>query len=178
MNRLSHYFIKFFYCTLITTASLQCCALKITDLPQDYQHQCYMDIYENRSYKLEPVLIMQLYKSLSQKKLIPDTIKIIFSLCCTRPFFSQCPKNCETHDKVLNRGFPEFPSFKIINFLAYDSGIPQREHFEITLNKGNVTEQETKDSIKRTLIENGLTYSKYNQIIIRNVPWFSVAHLL
>jgi hypothetical protein len=149
MNRLSHYSIKFFYCTLITMASLQCSALKITDLQQDYRHQCYMDIYKDKPYNHKNMLVMQLYKFLSAKKLEAKIINIIFSFCGTRPFFSQCNKNCKTHDAILNREFPEFHSFKIIDYIPYAAN--SLFGFKIVLKR-----KASKDSIKETFIKEGL----------------------
>jgi hypothetical protein len=107
--------------------------------------------------------MMQLYKFLSEKNLVLDTIKIIFSFCCTRPFFSQCNKNCKTHDAILNREFPEFHSFKIIDYMPLKplSKFDQLG-FKILLKENGVTA----DSIKKALIEKGLVYQSHDSIKI------------
>jgi hypothetical protein len=135
---------------------LQCCALKITDLPRDYQHQCYMDIYNNRSYKPATVLAMQLYKFLSDKKLVSDTIKIIFSFCCTKTSFYQCV-SCPNHDKIINRGFPKFELFDIVHWHEASMIDNKYGSFVIKFNNSSTKlTEETGIEIKRILTDNKL----------------------
>jgi hypothetical protein len=173
--------VNLFYCSIIMIISLYGGELKVKeDLPKQYQQECYLKIYQNQAYTRENMVAMQVYKGFSNggeaRKWLPEVcIDIIFSFC-TRKFFSRCNnENCSKHEFVLNRGFPEFNTFKIIDFIEPNPIHQRGGGFEIQLKPvidKNTIEKvllEQGDTIKETLLQQGFVDLSNNpEMVISN----------
>jgi hypothetical protein len=76
-------------------------------------------------------------------------------------FFSACDKNCTTpHNKILNRGFPEFLLFKIIDYIPCITNLQKPRGFAIKLNQKEVTKNDICQAFREKGLANHYSYIK------------------